>query len=490
VSSTSRLRQILDTAGISGTLSAAERDALAGVLRCRDLELGDVLYKQGQAGDSMAVVVDGALAVRVGDAEVARLKAGAVVGEMSCLCPGPRSATVAARSPSVVAELDRSMLLALQQNAPETATALVRAVVSQLTDRLHSTTGHVQELLGKSPSRSAPAAGEGATPGRVSRAAGRPCRGPLNLAGIPAHVGFSAEELETLADAASAREYGDGELICVEGEPGDSCYLVVEGTVDVLRGRGGGAEILLGKLRPGSFVGRMLLLKPAPRFATIRAHGATVVLEIRRDAFEAMLAARSPLAVRLYERAAAAGIRQLRAVDGMLQELVSATRGSARRQTARAALQAPPVRTENLPFPSPRLDISEDAEPRRERREEPPPEPRRRSRPMPSVFKAPAEAASAKKRPQPKPAADREKRPTDPDLDRLMSTGRALKTGSSTKRGSGWIGKKATDDVAAAFLTAALSEWDMPVEELGKAKAVESDGVTSREQKKKWLKGE
>ena len=57
-----------------------------------------------------------------------------------------------------------------------------------------------------------------------------------------------------------------GGEICRQGEPGDSMFVIVEGTVEAIRG-----EKLLGTMGPGEFFGEISLLHKTPRAATARA---------------------------------------------------------------------------------------------------------------------------------------------------------------------------------------------------------------------------
>ena len=71
-------------------------------------------------------------------------------------------------------------------------------------------------------------------------------------------------------------------------------------------------DTVLATLKEGAMVGQMTLIDASPRSATIQAHGDVVALELGRDAFEKLINAKSPLAMRFQEEIAVVGIRQLR----------------------------------------------------------------------------------------------------------------------------------------------------------------------------------
>ncbi len=91
--------------------SEALAELVAGTAE-RTLAAGEPLFAQGDAGDAMYLLTEGALEVRVRHASgrhttVDRLAAGAVVGEMALLTDQPRNATVAAIEPSRLLRLAR-----------------------------------------------------------------------------------------------------------------------------------------------------------------------------------------------------------------------------------------------------------------------------------------------------------------------------------------------------------------------------------------------
>jgi CRP-like cAMP-binding protein len=118
------------------------------------------LYRQGEAGDSLAFVVSGALVVTVapetgGEYELGRVTTGGIVGEMVCIDPAPRSATVTAVQPTLIAELRRDGLTALRSGAPKVYSAVMRAVIRVVGLRLRELDGRIDtELEGSAGERS------------------------------------------------------------------------------------------------------------------------------------------------------------------------------------------------------------------------------------------------------------------------------------------------------------------------------------------------
>lgn len=92
-------------------------------------------------------------------------------------------------------------------------------------------------------------------------------------------------DLIRVAGIASERVLKAGTELCVEGEFGESLFIILEGSATVLKGDG----VMIAELQPGQHVGEMSLIERAPRSATVRAKTAMSVLVIERDAFFGLL---------------------------------------------------------------------------------------------------------------------------------------------------------------------------------------------------------
>ncbi|MDA0181136.1 cyclic nucleotide-binding domain-containing protein [Solirubrobacter phytolaccae] len=153
------------------------------------------------------------------------------------------------------------------------------------------------------------------------------------LAGTPVFSLLKPEELDALARTARPLTIGPAERIIVQGQEGDSLFVVVEGTVEVFLRRDDGTEVALGTRPQGSVLGEMSLLTGAPRSATVRALDGALVYEVGRQQYEPVLAARPELRVAL-ERAME---ERLRTQD----EALSASSRSRRRSALRARKARP-----------------------------------------------------------------------------------------------------------------------------------------------------
>lgn len=95
---------------------------------------------------------------------------------------------------------------------------------------------------------------------------------------------LAIEELAQLAAQTRSRTYGSGKVVCTEGEPGASMFVVMSGQAAVTIGGSKVAEV-----KAGQVFGEMSLLSGQPRSATITAELPSELLEIDRVAFKTVL---------------------------------------------------------------------------------------------------------------------------------------------------------------------------------------------------------
>jgi len=106
---------------------------------------------------------------------------------------------------------------------------------------------------------------------------------------------LSEADLAGLAPAIRRVQFTAGETIFLQGEAGESCYVLVRGTV---RGRVEYSDLRQAHefdLGPGSLFGEMSLVTGLPRTATLVSPGETEMLMISREAFTRLLALRKEI---------------------------------------------------------------------------------------------------------------------------------------------------------------------------------------------------
>jgi NTE family protein len=116
----------------------------------------------------------------------------------------------------------------------------------------------------------------------------------------PLFAGLGPAELAGVASAMRFRSFEAGAVICREGEPGDSMFVIVGGLVHLLASLAEEPQVrtrsifdegrLVGRLRSRDVLGTGALITGEPRSATARAAVDTDVLELGRDDFRALIA--------------------------------------------------------------------------------------------------------------------------------------------------------------------------------------------------------
>ena len=105
---------------------------IANLSREVELEDGEELFSAGEIGDSLYVIVHGAVEVERDGKLLATLAEGECVGEMAVLDWQPRSATVTASESSRLIRLDRNDLLDLIADHPALTISLAEVLVERL----------------------------------------------------------------------------------------------------------------------------------------------------------------------------------------------------------------------------------------------------------------------------------------------------------------------------------------------------------------------
>ena len=102
------LRKLIRGVELFDGLTKAELDEIAAICQQRHFKKGDLLAIEGKIGDDLFIITDGVVEVIVSDRQapprvVINLGIGQLIGEMSLVDRGPRSATVRAiHDPTIV----------------------------------------------------------------------------------------------------------------------------------------------------------------------------------------------------------------------------------------------------------------------------------------------------------------------------------------------------------------------------------------------------
>ena len=135
------------------TLSGAELDAIAAIVETRNVAAGKDLFREGDPGDGLFLVISGEINVTKrapgGEHLLARLGPGGVLGEMSLVTADVRSATGRAIVESRVLRLPVQGFRLLLQGGSTAALKIAAAIAEVLARRLGTMNNMVLELADK-----------------------------------------------------------------------------------------------------------------------------------------------------------------------------------------------------------------------------------------------------------------------------------------------------------------------------------------------------
>lgn len=216
---------------------------MAGLMEEVLIPAGQVVVAEGETADRLFVIAGGRAEVRTTQAgkpvPLATLQRGELFGEMGLLVSsGKRQATVIAATDLRVLSFTREQLDRLVLEDPH----ILRSLESIADFR-----AKVDLVKRYSPFSSLPSA-----------------------------------QLASLVTKLEAVSIGTGDIIIQEGEPGDACYLLRRGQMEVVVKHSEGSQRKVATLYPGCILGEASLLTDQPRNATVRAIEPCELMVLRR----------------------------------------------------------------------------------------------------------------------------------------------------------------------------------------------------------------
>lgn len=204
---------------------------------------GEVLFREGDRGDALYVIVEGEVAVQAEGpprVEMARLGAGSFIGEVALMTDQPRSATVTATADAELLRIDRKTLADVLKSHGEVLTAVLRFVRDRLVDRWTRTS--------------------------------------------PLFRPFDQGQRAELAARFTFLEINAGSVLLTAGEKPDGLYIVLAGAFSVMRN-----GQLVATLGPGELIGETALLSGGVFKSEVTAVGKSLALCLPADDFRELI---------------------------------------------------------------------------------------------------------------------------------------------------------------------------------------------------------
>ncbi|TAK63209.1 cyclic nucleotide-binding domain-containing protein [Methylobacter sp.] len=139
--------QILDSSHWGEDFSWEQLQSISHYFKPYSASKGMVIYKEGEIGTSMGIIVKGAIGVYKNDKLISTLRVGRTFGEMSVIDAQPRSATARAEEETVFLALDKASMLILADKHPTLAFKIVWNISRALSQRLRLTSAQLAEFL-------------------------------------------------------------------------------------------------------------------------------------------------------------------------------------------------------------------------------------------------------------------------------------------------------------------------------------------------------
>jgi ATP-binding cassette, subfamily B, bacterial len=124
---------------------------------------------------------------------------------------------------------------------------------------------------------------------------------PAWLRTVPLLAALDEELLSEISGAFVTEAFPKGRHVVYQGDPGDKFFVVVRGTVEVIREEASGSETRLAVLEDGDYFGEVALLQNTARNASVRTLTAAVFLCLQRGQFLGLIDRVPALRARMIE---------------------------------------------------------------------------------------------------------------------------------------------------------------------------------------------
>jgi len=204
---------------------------------------GDMIIKQGDDGDNFYVIDTGSVDVYIKgpedpeDKKIHQLGQGDAFGELAIMYNAPRAATCKAATSCKLWALDRVSFKVIVMHTTINKRNLHKSFLKQ----------------------------------------------------VPLLDTMTEYEILTIADALNEERFESGTVICEQGHPGHTFYIVKEGEAVCYQADGRGNQIERARLGPGAYFGEIALMEDKPRQATVKADGNLTVLTLDRKTFKRVM---------------------------------------------------------------------------------------------------------------------------------------------------------------------------------------------------------
>jgi CRP-like cAMP-binding protein len=152
IASSDRISALLENALMFRDLEWNQIQTLSNYLQLYRANPGAVLFREGEKGDFMCVVLEGKLDIRKENTQgeektVTTVMPGRSLGEMAMVDGEPRSATAVVMAPATLAVLTYDNFQLMLRDKPALAGKMLQKIAQLLSQRLRQTSGMLVDYL-------------------------------------------------------------------------------------------------------------------------------------------------------------------------------------------------------------------------------------------------------------------------------------------------------------------------------------------------------
>ncbi|MEE8434101.1 MAG: cyclic nucleotide-binding domain-containing protein, partial [bacterium] len=269
---------------------------------------GTCIFRQGDPSDGMYLVRKGSVRIcarLLGDAEVelGRVGAGELIGEVSLVDRGVRTATASVLEQTEGYFFSTSNFEVLRNDLKSSAYKAMNSITRTLCERIRRQVSQIGNTgPGSWPSMTLAQAhfrnsgGADESDYRSTKTVDRHV-----LGAIPLFQGFREDELELFLAPLKRLDATRGTELFAQGDDAERCYLVVRGALRLGIASGGVDEQLM-ILAPGQIAGEVALMDDQEHPWSCAVREGAILLEMSRDQFKGLRHEGNPVAFKFFDR--------------------------------------------------------------------------------------------------------------------------------------------------------------------------------------------
>ena len=134
---------LLKTVDIFQDIPGELLSQISQISSVKNYEHGEIIFNEGDAGDSMFIVLSGEVSIKKGDKLIAKLERGASLGEMALLDHETRSADALSEKDSILLKIDQDVFYELMEGNAD----IMKQMIRLLTSRIREANSKIEQSL-------------------------------------------------------------------------------------------------------------------------------------------------------------------------------------------------------------------------------------------------------------------------------------------------------------------------------------------------------